>query len=320
MHPGLDVAVVDAARIVLFVVLGSPIVAYTVWRIRLDREAQKARADRRQRLLDQRVDPYLDPGLLRELAVSLFTRVQAARDSGDRDTLAQLVSGRALGRIELCGVRRGEWTSRVKVEGKPKVSYAGTRAGVTDRHDGAVFLIEARLREYDTDEHGHKRPRNGSERTVHECWTLAVEGDDGPWKVIAIAADANPYGGPRELEAVASSMFRQVQAARDGGDAAELKRLVSDDLVGLIELCRENPDGVTRHVEIVGETPKIRYVGKAGNSFEFAIDAQLREYERNVLLGTQTERGRGSYELRERWTLALGPDHEWKVIAIADEP
>ena len=320
MQPGFDVAVIDATRIVLFVVLGSPIVAYTVWRIRLDREAQKARADRRQRLLDRRVDPDLDPGLLRELVVSLFTRVQAARDSGDRDTLAQLVSDRALGRIELCGVRRGEWTSRVKLKGKPKVSYAGTRAGVTDRHDGTVYRIEARLYEYDTDEHGHKRPRNGGERTVHEYWTLAAEGPDGPWKLIAIAADANPYGGPRELEAVASSMFRQVQAARDGGDAADLKRLVSDDLVGLIELCGEDLDGVTRHVEIVGEPPKIRYLGKAGNGFEFAIDAQLREYERNALLGTQTERGRGTYELSERWTLARGSDHEWKVIAIAHAP
>ena len=81
-----------------------------------------------------------------------------------------------------------------------------------------------------------------------------------------------------------------------------------------------------RDLAIAGELRKLHpdleidWLGKAGNGFEFAIDAQLREYERNALLGTQTERGRGTYELSERWTLARGSDHEWKVIAIAHAP
>lgn len=228
VFPGLEIAVVDGTRIVVFLVLAVPVAALTVRRIQKAREDQRVVVDRRRRLIDRRVDPDVDGSLmLCNLARSLFMRVQAARDSADRDALAQLVSGDALRGIELC---------RVKVDGKPKVFYAGTRAGVTDRHDGAVFLIEAKLREYDTDDQGHERPRDCGERNVHEHWTLAAEGSDGPWKVVAIEADANLYGGPHELEAVAASMFVQVQAARDRGDAAELRRLVSGDLLRSIEL------------------------------------------------------------------------------------
>ena len=309
VFPGLEIAVVDGTRIVVFLVLAVPVAALTVRRIQKAREDQRVVVDRRRRLIDRRVDPDVDGSLmLCNLARSLFMRVQAARDSADRDALAQLVSGDALRGIELC---------RVKVDGKPKVFYAGTRAGVTDRHDGAVFLIEAKLREYDTDDQGHERPRDCGERNVHEHWTLAAEGSDGPWKVVAIEADANLYGGPHELEAVAASMFVQVQAARDRGDAAELRRLVSGDLLRSIELFGGDSDEVSSHVEIVGDPPRIRYVGKAGEGFEFAVDARLREYEQNAA-GVQMERGRGTYELRERWTLALGSDRDWKVIAIAE--
>jgi predicted lipid-binding transport protein (Tim44 family) len=316
-HPGVDLAVVDAARIAAFVVLGSLVVAGYVARVRRAQRAHQALLDQRQRLVDRRIDPYLEDRFLCELAKSLFMRVQAARDRGDRDTLVQLVSDGALAGIELCGVRLGGWTSRVQVQDKPKVSYAGARAGVSDRHDGAVFLIEARLREFETDEQGRERPRNSGERDVHEYWTLGAEGSDGPWKVIAIAPDANLDGGQRDLAAVASSMFRQVQAARDIDDVAELEGLVSDDLAGSIELFGEDSDGCTRHVEIVGGPPEIRYVGRAGDGFAFAINAHLRECEENAP-GVKLDRGRGTYELRERWTLARGPDHDWKVIAIAD--
>ena len=159
---------------------------------------------------------------------------------------------------------------------------------------------------------GREQRRTRRARVVDAC----RGGLDGPWKVIAIAPDANLDGGQRDLAAVASSMFRQVQAARDIDDVAELKRLVSDDLAASIELFGEDSEGCTRHAEIVGGPPEIRYVGRPGDGF--ASPSMHTCAIRGERAGVKLDRGRGTSELRERWTLARGPDHDWKVIAIAD--
>ncbi len=126
------------------------------------------------------IDPYREADRLPAFAASLFVQVQEARDVGDRDRLARLVSDDVLRRIELCGVVRAGWTIRVDVDGEPKVFYAGTGAGA-NRRDGAVFLIDAKLYEYEKDAEGRERPRGGGSTEVHEV--LDAHNRAGRWSV-----------------------------------------------------------------------------------------------------------------------------------------
>jgi predicted lipid-binding transport protein (Tim44 family) len=145
-------------------------------------------ARRRTRLRERRVElaaaeaaedePAFAPANVRGQVASLFRQVQAAWDAGDRARLRGLVAPELLAEWErrLEDFERRGWRNRVQLLGPPRVEYVSLRHSGGDR---VTCRIEAKLRDYVEDAHGHRIKRKGrfaETVPVREFWTLARRG------------------------------------------------------------------------------------------------------------------------------------------------
>jgi predicted lipid-binding transport protein (Tim44 family) len=145
-------------------------------------------ARRRTRLRERRVElaaaeaaedePAFAPANVRGQVASLFRQVQAAWDAGDRARLRGLVAPELLAEWErrLDDFKRRGWRNRVELLGPPRVEYVSLRHSGGDR---VTCRIEAKLRDYVQDAHGHRIKRKGrltETVPIREFWTLARRG------------------------------------------------------------------------------------------------------------------------------------------------
>lgn len=158
--------------------------------------AARRRARRRERRVELAAaeaaedEPAFAPANVRGQVASLFARVQAAWDAGDRAHLRGLVAPELLAEWErrLDDFERRGWRNRVELLGAPRVEYVSLRHSGADR---ITCRIEAKLRDYVEDAHGHRIKRRGrftETVRVREFWTLARRG--GRWVLQSVEQGA----------------------------------------------------------------------------------------------------------------------------------
>ncbi len=162
-------------------------------------------------------DSAFEPEQVRSQAVSLFLKVQAAWDAGDRARLRELVAPELLAEWErrLDDFDRKGWHNRVQPLGDPSIGYVGLTNRGDDRADRVVVRVEARLRDYVEDARGQRVGRidaAGDIARVREFWTLA-KGQDGRWLLQSIEQGAE--GAHRLSEDVVATPWADEQAMRD---------------------------------------------------------------------------------------------------------
>ena len=170
--------------------------------------------------------------------------------------------------------------------------------------------------------------------SAQRSWS--ARGDSGPKarrrvaqrsrRVEAAAAEAAEDDPAFEADAVkanATALFKQIQAAWDGGDRARLANLVGPDLFAEWERRLADLDrrGWRNRVQIIGE-PTVEYVGlnhkgDATDTVTVRIEAKLRDYVEDRIGNHIKRAGRLSetVRLREFWTLGRRNGH-WMLVSI----
>ncbi len=185
-------------------------------------------------------DPAFAPDAVRRQAAGLFERIQRAWDAGDRSTLSQLVAPGLMSEWErrLADFERRGWRNRVAVLDKPAVQYVSLEHRGGPAGDRVVVRIEARLRDYVEDAHGHSLKRAGRLSEIvrmREFWTLAKRRNRWILESIEQGAEgshaledrlvATPWSDEQSMRDEALVQGAMADAAPDGTKVAELADL-----------------------------------------------------------------------------------------------
>jgi predicted lipid-binding transport protein (Tim44 family) len=180
---------------------------------------QTARRERRVHLAAAEAaedDPAFAPDVVKPAAASLFTEIQTAWDSGNRQTLHRLVAPELLVEWEqrLDDFQRKGWRNRVQPIGAPTIEYVGLTNRGGDDNDSVVTRIECKMRDYVVDHNGkHIRSEGqfGETRRLREFWTLRRRGNR--WILASIEQGAE--GSHALQDNVVASPWADEQAMRD---------------------------------------------------------------------------------------------------------
>lgn len=220
---GLGALVLIALAIVWFTFRRMGPQTTRFWSAR-QRSGRAARADTKRR--ERRVqlaaaeaaedDPAFAPDVVKPAAAALFTEIQGAWDTGNRQTLHRLVSPELLVEWEqrLDDFQRRGWRNRVQVMGAPTVEYVGLSNRGGDDADRVVVRIEAKLRDYVVDSSGRHIKSEGQlseTRRLREFWTLRRRGNR--WILASIEQGAE--GSHALQDEVVATPWADEQAMRD---------------------------------------------------------------------------------------------------------
>jgi predicted lipid-binding transport protein (Tim44 family) len=185
-------------------------------------------------------DPEFAADAVKPAAVTLFKKIQAAWDAGDRTKLSTLVAPGLLAEWDrrLDDLDRRGWHNHVEVIGEPTAEYVGlSHRG--EASDTVTVRIEAKLRDYVTDRYGNHLKRAGrltDTVKVREFWTLG-RSQTGPWRLISIehAAEgshvldeqivATPWSDNQALQQESLIEMATADAVPEGTQIAEVADL-----------------------------------------------------------------------------------------------
>jgi predicted lipid-binding transport protein (Tim44 family) len=220
---GLGALVLIALALVWFTFTRMSPRAQGFWAAR-QRAGRAARANTKRR--EQRVqlaaaeaaedDPAFAPDVVKPAAASLFTQIQTAWDSGNRQTLHRLVAPELLVEWEhrLDDFQRKGWRNRVQPIGAPTVEYVGLTNRGGDDNDCVVTRIECKMRDYVVDRNGNhikSEGQFGETRRLREFWTLRRRGSR--WILASIEQGAE--GSHALNDEIVASPWGDEQAMRD---------------------------------------------------------------------------------------------------------
>jgi predicted lipid-binding transport protein (Tim44 family) len=181
--------------------------------------ASTARRERRVQLAAAEAaedNPAFAPDVVKPAAAALFTEIQGAWDTGNRQTLHRLVSPELLVEWEhrLDDFQRRGWRNRVQPIGTPNVEYVGISNRSGDDSDRVVVRIEAKVRDYVIDSNGKHIKSEGQlseTRRLREFWTLRRRGNR--WILASIEQGAE--GSHAMNDEIVASPWADEQAMRD---------------------------------------------------------------------------------------------------------
>ena len=185
-------------------------------------------------------DPDFGPEQVRENGKRLFLGIQSAWDRGDRQALRELVAPDLLVEWErrLDDFDRRGWHNHTEPIGDPKIEYVNlhrTGDALTDR---VVVKVDARVKDYVTDQYGQhlKRTDSFSEVTrIREFWTMGRRG--GRWTLVSIEQAregahaledeivATPWGDEKAMHDEAMVQAAVADAVPEGTKIAEVADL-----------------------------------------------------------------------------------------------
>jgi predicted lipid-binding transport protein (Tim44 family) len=161
-------------------------------------------------------DPAFAPDVVKPAAAALFTEIQGAWDTGNRQTLHRLVAPELLVEWEhrLDDFQRRGWRNRVQPIGTPTVEYVGLTNRDGDGNDCVVTRIECKVRDYVVDHNGRHIKSEGQlseTRRLREFWTLRRRGNR--WILASIEQGAE--GSHALNDEIIASPWADEQSMRD---------------------------------------------------------------------------------------------------------